>query len=200
MGGSLLLNAQDYSRINYEIRKVEKPTLYRTFVVGGPARAISVGNPEGVHYCFDAENPRVVMAWSGDFMDIGPDRGYGKGRGGSHSKPLGQQFATGDMGFPFLVNGQKTENVEFLGYRLRPVPEFYYSINDSIKVAQKIKPASKGTGLEYHFEIQGADNGLTFQLNEARVNFYASEGKQSGGKISLSAKDAEKFVVTVHPR
>lgn len=194
--------AQSYKKSDYEIRQneVKKPMVIRSFIVGGPARAISVGNPEGVHYCFDASNPRVFSAWSGDFLDIGPDRGYGKGRGGKHAKPLGKKFSTGDVGFPFLISGTKPSKVEFLGYRTKLYPEFYYSINDSIKVSQLIKPDKDSMGLKYHFSVSGAPKGLQFKLDESQVTVSSNKGEVKNGLVSLSPADASSFIISVHPK
>ncbi len=194
--------AQSYKRSDYEIRQdeVKKPMVLRSFIVGGPARAISVGTPEGIHYCFDASNPRVVSAWSGDFLDIGPDRGYGKGRGGKHAKVLGKKFDIGDAGFPFLINGSKPTKIEFLGYRTKPYPEFYYSINDSIKISQLIKPDKKSHGLEYHFSISGASQSLNFKLDDSQVVVSSNKGNYKGGLVTLTPAESTKFTISVHPK
>lgn len=198
----VLLSAHDSSaqnRKDYEIRKVEQPIILRSFVKDGPARAINVGLPGNNHFCFDAELPRVVFAWSGDFLDIGPDRGYGKGRGGKHAIPLGKKYKVGDSGFPFLVGNKAPKSIEFNGYRRLPHPTFYYTINKSINVAQTIKSNTTGEGLTYLFQIKGASQKLQFKLDSKEVTLNANKGKVSNGVLSLSAADAKKFNVTISP-
>lgn len=198
MAGPDTLLSQNKS--DYFLKPVDEPIVARSFIVGGPARAISVGFPQGVHLCFDAESPRVAMAWSGDFLDIGPDRGYGRDRGGRHAIPLGDPFPVGDLGFPIRLGGELPSQIQFDGYRIRPDVTFYYSLNENIKVAQTIKPAAASNGLEYHFKIVGAENAVSFHLNAAKVNFTCNKGQQRGGYLLLSSDEATDFVVSVHPR
>ena len=33
------------------------------------AQAITVGNPQGIHYAFDARHARLTLAWRGQYID-----------------------------------------------------------------------------------------------------------------------------------
>lgn len=201
-GGFQPLLAQNKGRdkSDYYLKPAGEPIVARSFVLGGPARAINVGNPGGVHYCFDAELPRVAMAWSGDFLDIGPDRGYGNDRGGRHAIPLGEPFPVGDLGFPIRVGGRMPTSVEFLGYRIKPSVTFHYRLDDAVKVSQSIEPAPAGVGLTYHFNILGAGEAVSLHFNSAVVNFESDKGQIRDGVLLLSSDEARDFHLTLYPR
>lgn len=186
----------------YHLKPSGEPMVIRSFLKDGPARSIIVGFPEGIHLSFDAEVPRVALAWTGDFLDIGPDRGYGNAndRGGRPAIVLGNPVSVGDLGFPFSHGGKEPSHIEFLGYRIHPNVTFYYKLDGAISVEHTVSPASQGQGLTYHFKISGATDALSFRLNSAQVNYQSDKGQQRGSHLLLSSDEARDFSIHVFPR
>jgi hypothetical protein len=74
----------------------------RAFVRNGPPRAVSVGIPGGINFCFDAESCMVAFGWFGPFLDIGPDWGRNAGqRGGGSVLVLGNVLIPGRPCFQY---------------------------------------------------------------------------------------------------
>jgi hypothetical protein len=64
----------------------DKPVVFRTFLERAGSRGIAVGTPQGLHFAFDAEQIRLVEAWTGQFLDVAP---VWNGRGGNVAPELG---------------------------------------------------------------------------------------------------------------
>lgn len=115
------------------------PVVIRTFMKGAGSRAIAVGNPEGVHYAFDATAVRLVEAWRGDFLDAS---GAWAGRGGSEVGGLGPMLWSAPAGPSLFVGARpaswpvftgKDAGYRFRGYHLDDAgyPTFLYDIADT---------------------------------------------------------------------
>ena len=104
----------------------------RAFVENGPARAVLVGLPGGINYCFDATTCSLRFGWFGRFLDVGPDWGSHPGhRGGKPVKTLGERFSVGSVDLPIRIGAPfLSPQVEFLGYRWdgMDVPELRYLV------------------------------------------------------------------------
>ncbi len=177
-----------------------KPLLQRAFVQNSPARSICVGLPGGVNYLFDAETCAVAYGWTGDFLDVGPDR---KGRGGRHCKILGKRFEVGAKGA--LKIGDSTP--VFQGYSRLGVPEIHYSVGEAtvgqtVSLHVGLVGDILKRGLQYTFMVTNAKGTVTFNLNPAEVLVEASAGKWNPDKtaLSLNAKEASEFTVTLLPK
>ena len=177
-----------------------KPLLQRAFVQNSPARSICVGLPGGVNYLFDAETCAVAYGWTGDFLDVGPDR---KGRGGRHCKILGKRFEVGSQGA--LKIGE--DKPVFEGYSRLGMPEIHYSVGEAtVRQTVSLHAGLVGDilkrGLQYTFKVTEAKGTVTFNLNPADVLVEASAGKWNSDKtaLSLNAKEASEFTVTLLPK
>jgi hypothetical protein len=177
-----------------------KPLLQRAFVQNSPARSICVGLPGGVNYLFDAETCAVAYGWTGDFLDVGPDR---KGRGGRHCKILGKRFEVGSQGALKIGNAAPV----FRGYSRLGIPEIHYSVGEAtVRQTVSFHAGLVGDilkrGLQYTFKVTDAKGTVTFNLNPANVLVEASAGKWNSDKtaLSLNAKEASEFTVTLLPK
>jgi azurin len=186
----------------YHLKATTEPLVIRSFLDNGPPRAISVALPGGPNYCFDAGTCSVVFGWTGEFLDVKPDRGGDiSSRGGGWSKVLGERFAVGDLGFPlrFGEDGGKQE-VRFGGYRRRhDGPEFLMT-SGGVEIRQTIRPAAQGKGLQYDFVLSQSPGDVVFEVNPAGLELSSSAGTWTGGVLKVPAADAGKFSVTVRPR
>ncbi len=179
----------------------DAPLVIRAFVENGPPRAISVGLPGGTNYCFDPETGGVAFAWTGDFLDIGPDRGRNEGeRGGGWCRVLGQRYSVGATGFPLRFGSpEKIPEVSFHGYRRSSFPEFHLTA-DGIPVRQTIRPTPSGPGLEYQFEIDSPPADVFLTLDPTGLDLRSSAGSWTQGTLRIPADRASAFTVTLIPR
>ena len=105
-------------------------------------RAINVGLPGGVHYCFDATTCRLVYVWKGGFIDAGP---AWNGRGGKPVTAKGTSLWTAGPEFVLRVAGRGARatgdsrgRVRFRGYRLeKGRPVFAFDL-DGLRVEQRV--------------------------------------------------------------
>lgn len=179
---------------------MDEPMVVRTFVEGGPPRAIAVGLPVGINYLFDAEACYVRFGWSGMFLDVGPNAGVGAGdRGGGWSKILGEKFELGDSGFPLSLGGRDVKHVvKFAGYRLRgkDVPQFFFTI-DGLRVTQTIHAAPTGVGIQSEFEFERDPGAVFFYVSPFGLELSSSAGTWQDGRLEVPAGAAQKFSVTL---
>lgn len=177
----------------------DQPRLKRCLLPDASSRSIAVGLPGGINYCFDAQTCTVRYGWFGGFINMGPEIGNLTGRGGQVVKLLGKRFNVGATErFPLRIGTSQTPpEVEFLGYRSEPLPQFIYSI-DGHTVKQTIDAVSGKMGLRYTFEfVSPPGDTVTFAADPAGLNLTSSAGTWQAGKLTVPAADAAKFTVTI---
>ncbi len=116
--------------------------IYRNFIQDAGPRAIGVGYSEGVNLAFDANNLRLALIWTGDFMDgarhwVGRGQGYQPPSGDEVIKlPNGIALTTlesPDAAWPKAE--YRTSELRFKGYKLnkKQQPTFLYE-RDNLKI------------------------------------------------------------------
>jgi hypothetical protein len=89
-------------------------------------RAICVGLPNGMSYCFDAETCQLAYAWTGGYLDMAP---HWKNQSGSPTPAVGEPF--------FLPSAEQGLRIGeqppvFRGYELLAgIPRFEFSFGDT---------------------------------------------------------------------
>ena len=153
-----------------------------------------------MNYLFDAEACAVQYGWTGAFLDVGPDR---KGRGGRHCRILGRRFEVGALGALQVGDAKPV----FEGYSRLTAPEMFYRVGNArvrqlITLHAGLANGALKRGLQYTFKVADAKGNVTFRLNPEQVVAEASAGKWSADKstLTLSAKDAAEFTVTLLPK
>ncbi|MGB7329486.1 MAG: c-type cytochrome [Rubripirellula sp.] len=138
---------------NYELVPKDRPILLRTFMETAGEHAIAVGNPQGVHYAFDADQVRLATAWRGKFLDA---QGTWFVRFAPPAAPLGISLIEFPNENVFWgvgradANGNDFELVpaqhRFGGYRLDSdgVPTFLYRVGD-IAIEEQIVAMKDGS-------------------------------------------------------
>lgn len=169
------------------------PVVMRVHVEGAAARTIAVGLPHGINYCFDAAACSVQWAWAGAYLDVGPDR---DGRGGRPCKVLGKRFDVGDVGFPLRTAAGKELPVRMTEYRTKGSPRFTLDWGGQ-PVHWTIEAAHSGVGLHYTFELPGADKDVQFHVRTEGLKLSANRGSWNGGTLTVPARHAKKFTVTL---
>src|SRR5690606_41804656 len=133
----------------------DEPVVFRTSMSNGGSRAIAVGFPEKIHAAFDAETARLVMIWTGAFLNA---QGAWGGRGGTVTDPQQPPMWQAPPGPVFILadssphpwpTSTDAETVRFLGYELDDVgrPVFLYEVRGDgrvMTVREKLLPSQSG--------------------------------------------------------
>lgn len=175
------------------IMVMHDPVVMRVHVEHAAARSIAVGIPGGMNFVFDADACGVQFGWAGAFLDVGPDR---LGRGGKPCRILGQKFAVGDVGFPLRRAGTKVGPVRYRGYRTGGATRFLLDWAGQ-HVTWTVTAAPSGVGLRYTFELPGVQQDVQFAIRREGLEVEASAGQWSGGVLTVPAKSAARFEVTL---
>lgn len=187
------------SEIDYNefvVRVMDEARVIRLLLPDASTRAMAVGLPGGVNYCFDTADASVRFGWSGEFLDVGP---HMRGRGGNAAEILGDRFEVGHVPFPFRIGDNDEPGIKYLGYRRSGTPQFLYSV-DGVRIVQEIKGAPGSPGLTYRFEVTGhGDRPVRFSVNPENLLLSSSAGEWNQGTLTVSAAEAAEFTVTIQP-
>ncbi len=188
------------SNDKFILRPHHKPIVKRAFVKDGPPRAINVGIPGGINYCFDAESCVVAFGWFGSFLDIGPDWGRHAGQRGGGSVPvLGERFRSGQTMFPIRIGGKHiTPQVTFKGYRLNGMnaPTFEFTVNGAW-VKETVSASDQGIGLSYQFEMDpGLVTPIFVYIDRSGSDVEASHGVWDGNWLKIEPENIASFRIT----
>ncbi|MCB1096872.1 MAG: hypothetical protein KDN22_14960 [Verrucomicrobiae bacterium] len=185
----------------------DRPVIYRNFIEGAGDRAIAVGFPGGVSLAFDANQVRLALMWTGDFMDAAR---HWNGRGQGYQPPSGKDviplppgegFATlASPDAPWPEPAPRAVDSRFKGYRFwdpNGNPEFLYQINGSVDVVDRCVPVTGDDGqlsLQRTITLQGKPEApqLYFRVATGQI---ASEKNSTyltaaGQRISITGADS----------
>ena len=134
---------------SFELIPKKRPILLRTFMKTVGPMAIAVGFAQKVHFAFDAEESRVVLAWKGRFLDA---HGTWFNRLVPPAAPLSKDVRAMPTGAPFALLKEKNTSwptrvtYPFRGYRLdkHGVPTFLYRCGD-IAIQDCLQPGKGQT-------------------------------------------------------
>lgn len=207
-------------RGGYAVNVVDRPVVLRAFMKDGGSRAIAVGNPNGVHYAFDAVQVRLVDAWRGSFLDAA---GAWANRGGTNvsgqgpiiwNAPRGPALVVGDRPATWPSRGGANAGQSFHGYRLDEsgAPVFMYALadlsngSDAIRVQERIRPTAGATPtIVRTFVVEGLPRGATLWLNAGPGSVPHGEPRNctlapAGDglfRIEAAGRDAAEFSVEI---
>lgn len=181
----------------FHLEPIVEPAIIRASVENGPARGISVGFPGGYNLVFNAETCAVDFGWAGPFLDVGPVVGRNPNdRGANPARTLGQRFSLGGTHCPIRVGRADTSHALFRGYRRGQTPTFLYEV-DGVSIAQTIRPAPKGTGFTYEFELSPTEKQVFFVVNPEALKLASDGGTWFDGLLVVSPENARRFNVTL---
>ena len=194
-GQRALVRLQDGG--SFHLKPDEEPRVVRVRLPDSSPRSIAVGLIGDVHCCFDATSCYVRYGWTGEFLDVGPDRGHGHSRGGGTAQPLGKRFDISSE-FPIRIGDVEVPAAEFLGYRRSLLgPTFRYRIG-GIEVSQTIEASRSSRGLRMTYHLDPPPNlDLTWAPSFEGLELKSSVGRWSGRVLTVPAADAGEFVISV---
>lgn len=148
-------------------------TIYRNFIADAGPRAIGVGYSEGVNLAFDANNMRLAMVWTGDFIDGGR---HWVGRGQGYQPPSGADVAKLPKGVAIAAldstedawpkEEYRTSELRFKGYKLnkKQQPTFLYD-RDNVSIEDFSLPGESSIRRTLKFKASGkAPENLYFRV------------------------------------
>jgi azurin len=183
--------------------------IYRNFIEGVSARAITVGYPEGVHLAFDASTMHPALMWRGDFMNAGR---HWSGRGQGNQPPAGDEVVKLPQFHQFgsladakevwpdapsrKANEVNKSPLSFKGYRLNAqrYPTFMYTFAGA-KIDDFPAPIANATGFTRVVTIKGAGEKIFFRPAWGNIEKTA-KGYSVDGNVDLQVSGAE---VTIRP-
>ena len=175
----------------------DEPRVVRVHIQGvDSGRSIAVGLPDGVNYLFDAEKLMVRFGWTGQFLNVGPDR---KGRGGGTCRVLGDKFEVGAQEFPLRIGSpDKNPKVRFRGYSRLGNPAFLYEV-DGATVSQTVTGRPGAKALTYGFRVEKAGGDVYLLLKSDGLSVSSTAGKWSAKKgiLQIPKKQAGEFFVSL---
>ena len=201
-----------------EIVPFDEIIVLRAFVTGVGSRSILVGNPESIHWVFDANTMRLAKAWRGKFFDAA---GIWESRGGSERGPLGKDIIDLPAGPSFAVldsqaapwpeanrdarKFERNTGGTFKGYTLdkQGRPTFRYVLNE-VMIQETESPVGSGekAGFERNFKLTagGSTKDLFFlaatgrKIEEKGPGVWLIDGRQT---IHLSVEGQTTAVTEI---
>lgn len=183
------------------------PLILRGFVVHqGTKRthAVSVGNPDNLHYSLDLTDGALLYAWRGPFLDAASmwhNRGHDQ-----TVMPLGSTLTfSGVSGYSISTD----EAPKFMGYRLNPHPIFTYSLGDA-SLEDHIQPRSDGTGLSRTVTLSGTTDASVWvraavsdQIDALGDDRYAVDGftwyiEEAANAVIQSTGNSQTLLIPVN--
>ncbi|MFT5499332.1 MAG: plastocyanin [Kiritimatiellia bacterium] len=174
-----------------------KPKVARMRLPASSPRSLAVGLPSGISYCFDTSDCSVRYGWFGGFVDAGPDRGNGTGRGGGEGKLLGERFSSGYL-IGQLKIGDAVPTFKFDGYRRGETTVTLLYTMGGIPVRHTIDALPGELGLKHQFvlgALPAAPLHYAVQANE--VTATSDAGVFVDGVLTIPPARAKSFSITV---
>lgn len=171
--------------------------------IDGVPSAIAVSFGDGLSYCFDTVECRLLYTWSGPFLDM---TGYwGGGAGGGRTfdyvpEVLGPVWWRASGAQPVQIPGFTAAKPDFTGYRkVKGVPELQWRVGD-VAFTLTITPGGKPGEAVCRYTTTGATKGLVFAVpTESTTQIAADKGTRADTTLTLTATEAAQFTLTITP-
>ena len=202
----------------YELVPADETIVHRTILAPGlfsakqGNRAILVGNPEMVHFGFDADAVRLGIAWRGRFFDA---VGQWEGRGGRALAPLGNDLIKMPQGpsfatlasdndpWPKIEPDRRNVGGQFKGFVLdtKERPTFHYVLNGVDIQEQPLPDLQTAANLlrKFHLTSTTPPAGFSFlaasgeKIEEKSPGVYLVDGKLT---VHVDAPGAKPVIRT----
>ncbi len=179
----------------FVLKPKDKPLVNRVYIrlpdKRELLRAICVGLPNGMSYCFDAETCQLVYAWTGGYLDMAP---HWKNQSGFPTPPVGKAFYLPNITEGLSIGKHKPV---YRGYQLVDgVPQFEYMYGET-SVKLWIDASASGE-LRQTYQIAARAEPITFTgpPDDAPVSVKASIGKWSKNILTMDNKKNVTLVLT----
>ncbi len=154
-------------------------------------KALAVGLPGGLNYCFDAENLAVRYVWHGRYLDAGPNF---TGRGGETVRVLGERLPVGYQENGLWLGKGPPSSRAFIGYKIGRTVWMLYAIDD-VAITQAVETADRG--IQYTFEVQPTDRDIHFKIDANGLRVSSSKGVWKDGVLTVAHGKFAPTIFTV---
>lgn len=156
-------------------------------------RAICVGLPNGVSYCFDAETCQLVYVWVGGFLDMAP---HWQNQSGMPTPPIGRTFHLAADGDGLRIGG---ENPVFRGYEIVDgIPRFELEAGGEILTLRIDAPAADRLTLCYSI-TSARKRDLTYTTSSSLAT-TSTLGTWNAQQLSIEAGGKTEFTITLRKK
>jgi hypothetical protein len=171
--------------------------------IDGLPSAIAVSFGDGLSYCFDTVECRLLYTWSGPFLDMTGYWGGGGGGGRTFNylpEVLGPVWWRASGAQPVQIPGMTAAKPNFTGYRkVKGVPELQWRVGD-VAFTLTITPGGKPGEAVCRYTTTGATKGLVFAVpTESTTQIAADKGTRADTTLTLTATEAAHFTLTISP-
>jgi mono/diheme cytochrome c family protein len=172
--------------------------------IDGVPSAIVVSFGDGLSYCFDTVECRLLYTWSGPFMDMtrywGAASGGGRKSFGYVPEVIGPVWWRTSGAEVVQIPGATSAKPQFTGYRkVKNVPELQWRVGD-VRFTLTVTPGAKPGEAVCRYTTTGATKGLVFVLpTESAKQIAADKGTRAEATLTLSAAEAAQFTLTISP-
>lgn len=156
-------------------------------------RAICVGLPNGVSYCFDAETRQLVYVWVGGFLDMAP---HWQNQSGMPTPPIGRTFHLAADGEGLRIDG---ENPVFRGYEIVDgIPRFEFDSRGDLLTLRIDAPAADHLTLCYSI-TSTRKRDLTYTASPSLAT-TSTLGTWNAHQLSIAAEGKTEFTITLRKK
>jgi hypothetical protein len=158
-------------------------------------RAICVGLPNGVSYCFDSETCQLAYVWTGGFLDMAP---HWQNQSGMPTPALGEPFHVQSAAEGLRIGDHKPV---FTGYEIvGGIPRFEFTI-DGANVRLLIDAPTPGS-FRQTFSISKRDEPVVFiaPRTESLVTMKASHGTWAENRLTIDETADVEFTLTTEKK
>jgi hypothetical protein len=158
-------------------------------------RAICVGLPNGVSYCFDSETCQLAYIWTGGFLDMAP---HWQNQSGMPTPPIGEPFYLQPPAEGLRIGAQKPV---FTGYEIvGGIPRFEFTLGGA-SVRLLIEAPTPGS-IRQTFTIGKRDEPIVFiaPKSESPVAMKATLGTWTENRLNIAETGDVEFTLTTEKK
>jgi hypothetical protein len=158
-------------------------------------RAICVGLPNGVSYCFDAETCQLAYVWTGGFLDMAP---HWQNQSGMPTPAIGTPFH-----LPAVGEGLQTGDVKpsYRGYQIiNGIPRFEFDVGSDHVLLLIDAPTPDSVTLSY--TLGGRTQPLVYvgPPKESPVSMTSSHGTWTDHRLTIDSPGDAPWRLTLEKR
>jgi hypothetical protein len=180
----------------FVLKPTDRPLYTRTYMRLPDGRellrAICVGLPNGVSYCFDAETCQLAYVWAGGFLDMAP---HWANQSGHPTPAIGDAFHLAPAGEGLRIGDRKPS---FQGYELVDgIPRFEFTFSDA--TVHLLIDAPSPDLLRQTFSIGKRSDPIVFLAPspQSRKFMTASLGSWTGNRLTIANLEDVEFTLTI---
>jgi hypothetical protein len=181
----------------FVLKPATRPIHTRTYIVLPDGRellrAICVGLPNGVSYCFDAATCQLAYVWTGGFLDMAP---HWQNQSGMPTPPIGETFHLPASGDGLRIDAQVPV---FRGYEIVDgIPRFEFDAGETRMTLLVNAPATDQVTLTYSV-VSHQKRRVTF-TNSSALDATSTLGTWTDQRLTIELNGNTEFTITLQKK